>query len=627
MSTGGCAWVTDVRETMLREKIGDGLGASEPLTVMQLFEKTVADHPSAPALCYKPNGNGEGSEWKQIVFSEYLALVRQVARGLISLGVERFDAVSILASNSYQWFVANYAAIYAGAIATGIYITNGSDAASFIARHSESSVVIVDSEAQLSKFANHELPKVRAFVCWQPGFSSRKMPSGVTVYSWEDLLAIGSDQVQEDGQYRHQALARQLEERVASQTPGHCCTLIYTSGTTGTAKGVMISHDNVTFTARALVETIGLKPEDRVVSYLPLSHIAAQILDMHGSMASGCSIWFARPDALRGTLVVTLNEVHPTVFLGVPRVWERFHETFRNIPGISGAIVRSKLGLDKCRLEFTSAAPIARETLLWFASINISLLEIFGMSELTGPATFSLLTGNQYKLGTCGVPMCGTEIKIAEPVDADGIGEIVFRGRHVFMGYFKNPEDTSAMIDADGYAHSGDLGAFEDSKLVIRGRLKELIITAGGENVAPVFVEHLIKEALPQLVANCMVIGDRRKFISAVMTLRTVPDAATGQPTKTLIPQIVSILEAAGSCSKTSTEAATDPVVLRLVQQGVDSANLKAVSQAQQIKKFAILENDFSIGGGELTPTMKLKRKVVAERYAALIDSMYLTVE
>jgi long-chain-fatty-acid--CoA ligase ACSBG len=180
------------------------------------------------------------------------------------------------------------------------------------------------------------------------------------------------------------------------------------------------------------------------------------------------------------------------------------------------------------------------------------------------------------------------------------------------------------MIDADGYVHSGDLGTLEDGdKLSIRGRLKELIITSGGENVAPVFCEHLIKEALPGLVANCMVIGDRRKFLSALISLKTVPDAATGQPTKVLLPQIVTMLETAGSHAKTTTEAVNDPVVLQFLQQGIDKANEKAVSNAQQIRKFVVIENDFSLGGGELTPTMKLKRKVVAEKYAAVIEHIY----
>jgi long-chain-fatty-acid--CoA ligase ACSBG len=544
--------------------------------------------------------------------------------------------------------VANNGGIYAGAIASGIYTTNGTEASKYIVEHSDSSVVFVENVAQLKKFdsVRNDLPKVKAYVCWDKSFQSDVANKN---YSWADFMKLGEEVTDE-----------QLKERTESQKPGHCCTLIYTSGTTGNPKAVMISHDNLTWTARVAIDALGVKENDRLISYLPLSHIAAQILDIHGSVAAGYCVYFAQPDALRGSLGATLKDVKPTLFLGVPRVWEKLMDAMKAVgakntglkkkiaewakcKGLAGGYaeqegkskpwgysfarklvfdkVKVNLGLDQCRIHATSAAPISKETLEYFLSLGIPIMEIFGMSECTGPQTMSY--PNRYQTGSCGVSMDGTELQIVNPDPKDKSGEIIFRGRNRFMGYYKNPEATAETIDEQGFLHSGDVGTVDEKGFLrITGRIKELIITAGGENIPPVLIENTIKEEIP-ILSNAVVIGDRRKFLTALFTLKTVPDAQTGHPSRQLTPMVISALEAIGSSAKTTDEAAKDPKVIEHLQKGLNKANERAISRAQRIVKFVVLEDDFSLDGGELTATMKLKRKVVAEKYSAQIEALY----
>jgi hypothetical protein len=281
--------------------------------------------------------------------------------------------------------------------------------------------------------------------------------------------------------------------------------------------------------------------------------------------------------------------------------------------------VRSAVGFDECRIMATSAAPIGKDTLEFFLSIGIRVLEIFGMSEVSGPQTLS--RADLYATGSCGFAMEGTEMLVLNP-DEGGNGELVFKGRNMFMGYLKNDAATAETVDADGYLHSGDVGRKDERGLFyITGRIKELIITSGGENIPPVLIEDMIKAGAP-IVSNVMVIGDKRKFLTAIVTLKTKPDA-NGHPSNDLTQSVIDVISEAGSKATTTTDAMNDAVVIALVQKGVDAANKKAISNAQKVQKFKIIEQDFSLDGGELTPTMKLKRRVVNEKYAQVIDELY----
>lgn len=593
---------------------------------------------------------------------EYYNSCRDAAKSFIHLGLERFESVCILGFNSPEWLMSNNGAILAGGFAAGIYTTNEPPACEFIIQDSSARVVVVDGQKQLDKVIaiRKRLPKLKAIVMYRDETFSdpegEKDSSLAKVYTWKDFMKLGasvSDKV--------------LEARMNAQKPGHCCTLIYTSGTTGNPKGVMISHDNAVWTAKANIlhnPTITAGPL-RVVSYLPLSHIAAQIVDIHSPLICmvdferSASVHFARPDALKGTLKETLIEAQPTVFFAVPRVWEKFAEAMqaagKNVTGLKKTIstfmkgkcsveyeasqigattghpflggfaksfmrkkAHSRIGLDQARVCLTGAAPIMKHTLDYFGSIGIHILEVYGMSENTGPQ--NVCKPDYFKAGTCGLTIPGTEVKLdhVKGRDKEGEGEICFRGRHIMMGYLNNMAKTQESIDQDGWLHSGDVGYIDPKTnlLSITGRIKELIITAGGENIAPVPVEDAIKSFCPA-ISNIMMIGDKRKYNTALITLRQVPDGEGF--TEKLFGTSLEV----NPSVTTVKEAQKDSKWAAYIQEGIDKYNKTAVSNAQRIQKFKILDTDFSVPGGELTGTQKLKRNVVTEKYASVIESMY----
>jgi len=424
---------------------------------------------------------------------------------------------------------------------------------------------------------------------------------------------------------------------------------------------VMISHDNATWTSSLVIkEILNVNETDSLVSYLPLSHIAAQMVDVHGPMSTGLEIWFAQPDALRGSLVDTLKEARPTIFLGVPRVWEKIAEKMQAIGsqntgikkyiadlaksiGLQGSYaeqrgeakpwgwwladkivfynIKQALGLERVRFCATAAAPIGKETLDYFMSLYIPIYEIYGMSECTGPQTVNRL--GAHKTGTAGPSIPFTEIRIDAP-DQDGNGEVCFRGRHIFMGYLKNGQASSEAIDENGWLHSGDIGKMVDGYLSITGRIKELIITAGGENIPPILIEEEFRRQTSQVVANCMLVGDRKKFLVMVITLQTElkKECKPGDyPLTNLLTE--TCRSALGTTATTVEEAKKDPKVLEYIQQGINRTNQNTTSQAQKIQKFMIAPEDFTLEGLELTPTMKLKRRIVLQKYLHEIEALY----
>jgi long-chain-fatty-acid--CoA ligase ACSBG len=465
-----------------------------------------------------------------------------------------------------------------------------------------------------------------------------------------------------------QTSERDLARRIEDQRPGHACTLIYTSGTTGHPKAVMVSHDNLTWTAQALFQIMppGFGTvEEHVVSYLPLSHIAAQMVDIHLPMgiaaqfAANATVHFARPDALKGTLGDTLKACRPTVFFGVPRVWEKIAEKMKAVGATTTGLkkklvtwakdcgtaasaaeqyngdlqmpwgfplanrlvlskVRLALGLDRCQMCFTGAAPISAETLNFFGALYIPVYELYGMSECCGPMTVS--SPATFKVGSCGPPMPGVEIKIdRDPMrDKPGEGEITYRGRHIMLGYMKSDDKTREAIDPDGWLHSGDVGRLDqDGFLYITGRIKELIITAGGENIAPVPIENDFKRFCPGL-SNVMMVGDKKKFIVCLVTIKTkpLPDGSFGD-------ELDGEAVAVDSACVTVAQAKKSAKWKAYIDTGCKKANAEAVSRAARIQKWTILDTDFSVPGGELTATLKTRRNVVTAKYNDIIEAMY----
>ena len=585
------------------------------LRVMDVLERTVRMHGPRPAVRVRRNGN-----WKTYSWEEYRQQVRQLARALIAIGTKPGQGTCIIGYNCPEWFFADIGSIYAGLVPAGIYTTNSAEQCEYIAKHCDAVVVFVEDESQLQKFLSvrERLPALRALVLMH-GESDEQ-----GVYSWSRFLGLGINTPEAE-----------LDKRIAAQSPDAMATLIYTSGTTGTPKGVMLSHDNLTWTANSAIGLIGGRAEDQVVSYLPLSHIAEQVASLHGPMAFGASVTFAESMEKLGD---ALREVRPHYFLAVPRVWEKIQEKIiaagaKNPPlkkkiaawarrqGIAGGYaeqqrvaksplyavanalvftkVRKQLGLDRARIAVTSAAPISRDTLEFFLSLGVPICEVYGMSECTGPATASL--PDRYHTGKAGFVLPGAELKIAED------GEICMRGRHVFLGYYKDPLATAETIDDEGWLHSGDIGTIDaEGFLQITDRKKDLIITAGGENIAPALVEGYLK-GIP-VVSQAVVIGDRQRYLSVLLTLNA--------------ERIRQDAESCGSGASDPETASRDEKFLGFLQRQIDAVNAR-LARVQAVKKFKVIPHEFTIEGGELTPTMKVRRKVVTEKYRSEIDKLY----
>jgi len=617
--------------------------------------------------------------------------------------------VNIWGFNSPEWVISALAAMYAGGKSGGLYPTDTNDMAAYKVVHSGGSIVTVDDNAKIDKLAKGlnereegtGATRIKAFVAWShvPAEGATVNINGcgdVPYLSWQALLAKGNAA----------QLNTQLDSRLANIKPGTCAALIYTSGTTGDPKAVMISHDNIVYTSQAGIVEVGkasglftIAKEERMVSYLPLSHVAGLILDICFQLAAAAlgpswiAVFFARPyDLKAGTIKDRLSAAKPTAFLGVPLVWEKIadgiravaannSETLKKVSGwakgvvmehakniqlggsgatVFGHTVAAKIltkakvavGLDECKYALTGAAPIRVDTLEFFGGLGIFINELYGMSECTGPCTLSTDLAHQW--GSCGWAYPGAEVK-AFIIDGQDFnkktecpkapaldsaeekyqGELCFRGRNIMMGYLackdlgdahveEIQKKTAETIDNDGWLHSGDKGLITSKGMIrITGRYKELIIGAGGENIAPVPIEDSVKK-LCDGVAEVMMVGDQRKYNIALLTLKAV--GANGESpgtdaldagAKRVNPEVTTI-----------SGAMKDKIWIDVITQAINTTNADGKccpNQAFKIQKFTILPLGFSEENGELTPTKKLKRKVAEKRYAQMIEKLYDT--
>ncbi|XP_025049262.1 long-chain-fatty-acid--CoA ligase ACSBG2-like isoform X2 [Alligator sinensis] len=521
----------------------------------------------------------------------------------------------------------------AGGLAVGIYSTSSPEACGYVAVNCAANVVVVEDNAQLSKIlqVQKQLPHLKAIVQYRDQLEEKRP----NVYMWEEFMELGRT-----------VPDSQLDSIIRSQCVNHCCTLIYTSGTTGTPKGVMLSHDNVTWVSKRAKDMLGFPDHGVFINYLPLSHVAAQILDLWMPMYLGVTTSFAQPDALKGSLLTTLKEVRPTVFAGVPRVWEKIEEklkaafnqsslgkrklvewargiglqaSYSRLDG-DGSVpwgfaladhllfrkVREELGLQRCTLFLAGAAPTSKDTLEFFMSLHLPIFEMFGLSESSGP--HSTCTNETFRIYSCGKELPGCRSRIEQP-DAEGIGELCChmvglfcQVRHVFMGYLGMEAATREALDEEGWLHTGDLACRDhDGFLYIVGRIKELVITAGGKNIAPVPIEDAVKKEVP-IVSNAVLVGDGRKFLSMLLTLKCQVDPESGAPLDELSPEAVRFCQELGSQATRVSEVLStrDPAVYQAIQQGMERVNQRAPSRAHRVQKWALLPRDFSIAGGEL---------------------------
>ena len=587
-----------------------------PETVIEVLERTSSAYEDLPAMQWKNRDN-----WEALTWGEYRDQVLLAARGLIHLGIEPGNGVVVLGTNCPGWLLSHFAAIAAGGIPAGIYTNNTPEQCAFIADHCEAVVAFVEDETFLQRFLDirPQVPRLRFMVLMRGTYRDPD------VISWQELLEMGT-----------QTPMSSLRQRLDEVDPQATCELIYTSGTTGQPKGVILTHHNVIWTAGRLTSTYGIGPGDSLISYLPLSHIAEQALSLYAPVFTGACVWFAESLDKVGE---NLREVRPHLFFAVPRVWEKIQARIasagaqrspleRRIAawarrmGLAGgyadqegrakpllyglaekmvlAKIRQRLGLDRARACFSAAAPISLHTLEFFLGLGIPILEIYGMSENTGPTTLS--TRNRYRTGRAGWAMDGTELKI----EADG--EICMRGPHVSPGYFKDPATTREIFDAEGWLHSGDIGEIDaEGFLSITDRKKELIITSGGKNVAPQSIESELRGI--EAVGQAVVVGDRRKYLAALLTLDT--------------EALRRVAERIDSPARDLQAAAICPVLRSHLEAQVDQVNA-GLARFETIKRFAILPTELTVEGGEMTPTMKLKRRVVNQKFAKEIEDLYL---
>ncbi len=595
-------------------------------TIVHRLLEQAKKRPDAPGYLVK-----QGGIWHATSFAEFADQVQRAARALVRLGVAVGDRTCILGFNRPEWVIMDVAAMSAGAAPAGIYTTCSPDEVAYILNHSEAPVALVENEAQWKKIdaKRDELPHLKRVVLMK----GTKVDDPLAI-GWDDFLALGADAAMTTGG-AERSLGDELSARIEALEAEQTATLIYTSGTTGPPKAVMLSHQNLAWTARILAQVAAMESGGRCLSYLPLSHIAEQMATIHGPITVGSAVYYAESIEL---VPDNLKECRPSVFFGVPRIWEKFQAAIdaklREATGAKAKLVawargvstranalknrgeepagllglqyalaqrlvfsklKAAVGLDQATVLISGAAPISREVVEFFASLDIIVQEIYGQSEDSGPTSFNIF--GRTKFGSVGPALPGVEVKIADD------GEILVKGPNVFLGYFKDEAATRETLDGDGYLHSGDLGRFdEDGFLHITGRKKDIIITAGGKNITPKNIESGIKNN--PLVHEAVVIGDRRKYLTALVS----PD-----------------LEAVEKFMRDN--GLSGPVheckeVHEAIWATVEEVNRK-LARVEQVKKIRILPRPLGIEEGELTPTLKVKRKKVNEHFAGDIEAMY----
>ncbi len=558
--------------------------------------------PSSPSGSPGPSGPaGETTgEWRSLTYREVYERVRDLTLGLGVIGFRPGEFAVIWSRNRSEATIADYAVMHARGVPVFIYNTVTAEQAAYIAGHCEAAIAIVEREF-LGKLASvrDKLPKLRQVIVIDGD-------SGGAA-GWPALLSLGRAEAE-----RSPGL---FDETWRQVRPDDLATLIYTSGTTGQPKAVMLTHRNVRYYQLATLRVIPLEEQSdedgtaRLISYLPMAHVTGRSVDHWGAMARPLTLVYC-PDALK--LFDVAARVHPTGLIGIPRVWEKLYAALRNaLPTVSPDAVRAMpdqarhgvltfIGLDRCRIATSGAAPIDPAILEFFQALGVPLTEGWGMSELSNAAT--LAAPGRSRVGAVGKAFPGMELRTADD------GEVLVRGPLVMRGYYKDPERTAEAVDADGWMHTGDIGELDPNGfLTITDRKKELLITSGGKNISPALVEYELQRH--PLIGQACAIGDRRNYVTALLVLD--PEAAPAWA------------KAHGIEAGSLAELAAHPRVVAEVERGVAAANAH-LARVEQVRRFRLLPNEWTAETGELTPTLKRRRRVIVDRYAREIDQLYL---
>jgi long-chain acyl-CoA synthetase len=573
----------------------------------------------------------DGGPWQTITWEQTRQQALELAAGLIDLGLEAGDRVALMLPNRVEHVLADFAVMHAGGVPVTVYATLASDQIRYVAADCDAAIAVLDGASELARWQPvlSELPNLKKVIVRD----AAACPAGEKYLTWAGLFERGRD--------RLAASPEIVADRVAGIDPDDPATVLYTSGTTGNPKGVIITHRSVLYEVATGDVTGFVEPRTRWVSYLPLAHIAERMFTLYLPVHYAWHVHFCHNATT--DLLATLGAVKPTAFFGVPRVWEKIQagiqallageqdparraavdeamatgrkyvkscefgnttpddlaEEFRRADESVLQLVRSLLGLGEATIVVSAAAPLPPDVAEFFAGLGMKILDVYGMTETTGAFTTNL--PDAFRLGTVGRPVPGIEVWIADD------GEILTRGPLNTPGYLNLPERTAELIDADGWLHTGDIGSLDpDGFLSVVDRKKELIITSGGENISPAAIENLL--VAHPLIGQALSFGDGRPYVVALLTLDGDVAPAWAR--------------AHGIEASSLAQLAEEPAVLEAVGEAVAAAN-EHLARVQQVKKWRLLPVEWTAESEELTPTLKLKRRVVHAKYADAIDAMY----
>ena len=594
-------------------------------TTPRVFRQAVKKYGDRVAMRKKEYGL-----WHNISWNEYYTLAKYVGTALISMGLQKGDCVSIIGDNCPEWVIIDLGIQCAGGVAVGVYSTNAWPQVEYVIQNSDSRFFFVENEEQLDKWLHFRdnVASLKKVIVWD--LEGLRHFDDPMVMTYDDLLGLGRNITEKDPNL--------VENRIDEVAPEDLSVLVYTSGTTGSPKGAMLSHRNVTWMGRAITKDSPVYDTDEVMSFLPLCHIFERLFSVFVHITHGYTVNFIEsPD----TVTDNMREISPTVGYAVPRIWEKYLSAvyirmsdatwlkrlvfgialrtgqkratlsmnFKPVPFYLEVLyqlahfavfrkLKQRLGFDRLRVAYSGAAPISPDVLHFFQSIGVNLIEGYGQTEGTGVTCASRI--DKVKLGTVGPPLPETEVKIAED------GEILVRSPGVFKGYYKNPEATKETIK-DGWLYSGDVGELdEDGYLKITDRKKDIIVTAGGKNITPQYIENKLKAS--SYINDAVVIGDNRRFITSLIMIDEDNVVKYAQDNKIQF--------------STYKDLTQSPEIIKLIQGEVNKVN-EALSRVEQVKKFTMLPKKLYEEDGEVTPTMKVKRKYVNEAFSDLIDAMY----
>jgi long-chain acyl-CoA synthetase len=570
--------------------------------------------------------------WRSWTWNQTATAVREIAHGLLALGFEAGERVSILANTVVEWVLADLAVLSVGGVSSGIYPTDAAPQVQYLCDDSATVVLFVEGEEQLDKALSvrPQLPRLRKIVVFDME----------GLHDLDDDGVIGLDALRELGRAHLRGHADALAQRLAAINPAALAILVYTSGTTGRPKGAMHSHRSLVTAMRGYHHVTAQYESDERMCFLPLCHIAERMGGEYFAMYTGSKLNFVEnPD----TVPENVREIAPTVVTAVPRVWEKFYSAVTIAVGEASRLqqwayawglgvgmqvadrvlagqpvpallklrflaarwlvldnVRKLIGIHRARFCVTGAAPISPDLVKWYLALGVPMLEVWGMTETAGLATHTPV--GRIRPGCIGVAAPWNEVRIAP-----GTNEILVRGPNVFMGYLNLPEKTAETIDAEGWLHTGDVGSVDaEGVFRITDRMKDIIITAGGKNITPSEIENELK--FSPYVTDAVVIGDRRAYLTVLIMVDQENVEKFAQDNDVPFSNYASLTRA--------------PEVRALIQREIDKVNQK-FARVEQVKKFHLLEAQLSAEDEELTPTMKLKRQLVQKKYAPQIDAMY----